>query len=347
MTAALPAPVGIVLVNWNRWQDTIECLESVFRSSHPVRVVVVDNASADGSMEKIAEWARGERMAEPAAAAMAPLMTPPVAKPLSLTVLDAEAAHAPSARAGPGLTLAASGGNLGFAGGNNVGLRLLQAVPEIDCFWLLNNDTVIAPDTVAALAGHMAGRPEIGLCGTVVRFYHQPNRVQVLNGSRFSPLTGQSAGIGFGRDAAEPFDAESIARQTDFVLGASLAVSRRFLDRIGLMEDRYFLYYEEIDWAVRNRRHRQPLGVGFAAGATVWHKEGGSIGSSSIKGARSNLADYWLSRSRLAFTRTHYPWLLPAHWALTMALVGRRLLRGQPSKAKGLLRALFARPYSP
>jgi len=341
------APIGIVLVNWNRWSDTIECLESVLRSDHPVRVVVVDNASADGSMERITEWAAGARLAEPTSPAMAPLSTPPLPKPLPLTILDAQAAHAPGAAAGPGLTLAASGGNLGFAGGNNVGLRLLMAVPEVQSFWLLNNDTVVAPEAVAALAGYMESHPDVGMCGTVMRFYHQPDRVQALNGSRFSPITGQSQGLGYNQPADAAFDAQDIAEKTDFVLGASLAVSRRFLEGVGLMEDRYFLYYEEVDWAVRNRRQRQPLGVGFAASAIVWHKEGGSIGSSGVKGARSQLADYWLNRSRLMFTARHYPWLLPVHWGLTLALVVRRLLRGQPAKARTLLQALFARPYSP
>jgi GT2 family glycosyltransferase len=343
----MSAPLGIVLVNWNRWADTIECLESVFRADRPVHVVVVDNASADGSMEKIAAWARGTLAAQAMSPAMAALSTPPVAKPVPVQVLDAEAAHAPGARAAPGLTLAASGGNLGFAGGNNVGLRLLLAVPEIESFWLLNNDTVVAPGTIAALGDYMQANPRIGLCGTVVRFYHHPAQVQALNGSRFSPLTGQSTGLGLGTSADAPFDPAAIARQTDFVLGASLAVSRGFLTEIGLMEDRYFLYYEEIDWAVRNRRHPRPFALGFAADATVFHKEGGSIGSSSVKGNRSPLADYWLTRSRLAFTRRHYPWLLPVHWLLTLALIARRLLRGQSAKAKTLLRALFASPYSP
>ena len=338
-------PLGVVLVNWNRWQDTIECLESLLRSPHPLHVVVVDNASADGSVDQIAAWARGERPAGVASPEMAKYSQPPLPKPLPVTILDAAAAHAPGATAGPGLTLVHSGGNLGFAGGNNVGLRLLMAHPDIQLFWLLNNDTVVDPQAVTALVDTMAATPGIGMCGTVVRFYHHPDRVQALNGSRFSPLTGQSAGLGAGASGDIP-PGTDIAAATDYVLGASLAVSRAFLEEVGLMEEGYFLYFEEIDWAVRNRRARHPLAIGFASGATVYHKEGGSIGSSGTRGARSNLADYWLNRSRLSFIRRHYPWLLPLHWLLTLALVARRLLRGQPQKAKVLLRALLARPFS-
>ena len=148
------------------------------------------------------------------------------------------------------LTLIDSGGNLGFAGGNNVGLRALQGDPAIEVFWLLNNDTVVAAEAPANLLAGIEARSDAGMCGTVVRFYHRPGTVQALGGCRFNAWTGTSAGIGAG-PADIPFDAADVARDTDFVLGASLAVTRPFLETVGPMEDRYFLYFEEIDWATR------------------------------------------------------------------------------------------------
>ncbi len=342
-----PAPIGIVLVNWNRWTDTIECLESVLRSDVPVRVVVVDNLSSDHSLDRIEAWTRGEIPASASDAAMARFGQPPVPKPVDCERLAAAALETQGIAAKARLTLVDSGANRGFAGGNNVGLKLLLADPEITHFWLLNNDTVIAPDAARKLQQTLAG-PGIGMAGTMVRFYHRPDRVQAWAGSRFSVLTGQSRGIGYDEAADTRPDPVQTARQLDFVLGASLAVTRPFLERVGLMEERYFLYYEEIDWAVRNRRHPQGrFALGFAAEAVVWHKEGGSIGSSGVKAQRSSLSDYWLNRSRLTFTARHYPWLLPVHQVLTLSLVARRLLRGQPAKAKTLLRALFGRGFSP
>ncbi len=340
MSAPQPA-LGIILVNWNRWADTIECLESVFRSTIPVQVVVVDNASADGSLERVEAWAAGRLAAEAASPAMAPLSTPPLAKPIAcerLSAADMSRSPAPGIR----LTLIDSGGNLGFAGGNNVGLRYLQALPNIAAFWLLNNDTVVEPAAAAELLDRMNRDPSIGMCGTMVRYYHQPDTVQALGGSRFNVLTGQSVGIGWRQPASQPFDADAVAAETDFVLGASLAVSRSFLDTVGPMEESYFLYYEEIDWAVRSAGRFR---IGMAGDAVVFHKEGGSIGSSSTAGARSNTAEYWLARSRLAFIRRHHPLLLPWHWLLTLALVPRRLLRRQPRKAGLLLRALLGQQY--
>lgn len=336
-----PAPVGVVLVNWNRWRDTVEALESLLRSSVPVRIVVVDNASADGSLDQIEAWARGELAAEPASPVMARFSSPAQPKPVALRRLGPDHLAAAVSQPGDGITLVDSGGNLGFAGGNNIGLKLLLTDPAIDCFWLLNNDTVVEADTAEKLAVTMAATPAIGICGTVVRFYWSPDLVQALNGYRFNVWTGDGAAIHNRLPATTPFDAADVAAATDFVLGASLAVSRAFLRDVGLMEEGYFLYFEEIDWAVRNRRRGDArFATGFAAAATVYHKEGGSIGSSGVKGQRSVMADYWLNRSRLAFIRRHYPWLLPWHWLFTLALVGRRLLRRQPEKALVILKAL-------
>lgn len=333
--------LGIVLVNWNRWADTIECLESLLRSPTPVRIVVVDNASADGSAERIVEWAAGGLVAQPADPAMARFSQPPSAKPAALVRLDAATAAA-TPPADAAVTLIDSGGNRGFAGGNNAGLRHLMLDPGIDYVWLLNNDTVVDTRAPAALLQRLDATHRVGMCGTMVRYYHRPDRIQALGGSRFSMWTGQSRGLGFNQPSTTPFDAAQVARQTDFVLGASLAVSRAFLETVGLMEEGYFLYFEEIDWAVRGRGR---FVTAFAHAAVVYHKEGGSIGSSGTAGGRSAMSEYYLLRSRHKFIARHRPWLLPVHGALSLALIARRLARGNRVQAAAMLRALTGRPY--
>lgn len=340
MTAAR---LGVVIVNYKRPDDTIECLETLLRSTAPLKVVVVDNASGDGSAEALRAWADGTRPPTAASPALANLSRPPLAKPLAMASVGlTEVGGTAPAR----LTLIESPDNLGFAGGNNLGLRHLLADPAIDYFWLLNNDTVVAADAAAALVQTMDATPRIGQCGTEVRFYWRPDTLQCRGGARFSMLTGQSRGLDAGKNIASPYDVIDIVDGMDFVLGASLAVSRAFLQTVGPMHPDYFLYYEEIDWAMRNRRRAGgALAIGYAFGATVWHKEGGSIGSSGAAGARSPLSDYWLTRSRLRFVRRFAPLLLPWHWLLTLGLALRRLTRRQPAKAGAVLRALFGRAY--
>ena len=335
---SLAAPLGIVLVNWNRWIDTVECIESILRSTIPVRIIVVDNGSTDESLDRIAAWADGTQAAEPVSPAMARFSQPPCPKPVPFERMGPDDFARPDAVARQVLTLVDAGDNLGFAGGNNIGLRLLMADRGLNWFWLLNNDTVIEPTAAEALVRRMATTHNIGMCGTIVRYYHQPDTVQALNGHRFNIWTGQSQGIGNRQPISKPFDPKKVIDQTDFVVGASLAASRKFLEAIGPMEDRYFLYFEEIDWAARNDGR---FAISFAHGATVFHKEGGSIGSSSKPGARSENSDYWLTRSRLAFIRRNRVWLLPWHWLVTLSLIARRVLRRQPRKAIAITRALF------
>lgn len=341
MIGAEGARLGVVLVNWNRWPDTIECLESLLASTIPLRIAVVDNASADGSSERIVEWAAGRRAVEPGAAAMARFSSPPAAKPVPLATFDAATAAATDP-GGAAVTLIDGGGNLGFAGGNNAGLRHLLRDRGLAHFWLLNNDTVVEPGTAETLLRRMEATHRVGMCGAQVRYYFRPEIVQTLNGHRYNRLTGASAGIGENQPVGTGFDPARVARETDFVFGASLGVSRPFLETVGPMSERYFLYFEEIDWATRARGR---FTTAFAHGAIVYHKEGGSIGSSGAKGQRSAKSDYWLLRARHRYVARFEPYLLPVHWLVSLGAIGRRLARGQPGKAWAMTRALLGLPY--
>ncbi|MBC7504937.1 MAG: glycosyltransferase family 2 protein [Sandarakinorhabdus sp.] len=334
--------LGVVIVNWNRCGFTIECLESLMRSDVPLQVVVVDNGSTDGSIAGLVDWSTGCTPSSPPDHPLGSLITPPLGTPVALTITPATVLPTPGY-----ISVIDAGGNLGFAGGNNIGLAHLARDPDLTHFWLLNNDTVVAPDAAGALLRCFEADPAIGMCGTVVRFYSRPDVVQALNGYRFSKISGAATPIGgslhLPPGAQLPQTPTEIAAQTDFVLGASLAVSRAFVDQIGPMSEDYFLYFEEIDWATRNAGRFK---TGFAADASVWHKAGGSIGSGEGHGTRGPGSDYYMTRARLLFTRNHYPWLLPLHYLQGLVIAARRRLRGQPSNARSILRALLGAPLS-
>jgi GT2 family glycosyltransferase len=335
-----PVPhLGVVLVNYRGAADTIECLESLLRSDIPLKVVVVDNGSGDASLDRIAAWAGGAEPFAPPEGALAGLTSPPLAKPLAFLTLDAHdaVANAPGEAA---LTLIRSNDNLGFAGGNNIGIRHLLKDPAIEAVWLLNNDTVVEPAAARAVLGTLRCDPGNGMVGTVLRFYHAPQTLQALGGMRFNLATGNSRGILGGKPAGTPYCSRKVARSTDAVIGASLAVSRRFVQTVGLMSEAYFLYFEEMDWA---RRTGDRFQIGFARGAVVFHKHGGSIGSSAKAGGRSPGAEYWLLRARLLFYRRHHPPLLPLVWLLGWSQAARRVLRRQPDHVKAMVKALTFR----
>lgn len=338
LPARARARLAIVLVNWNRFADTIECLESLLRCDAGFHVIVVDNGSTDGSIDRLRAWAAGDEVYEPPVGPLGRLSRPSLEKPLPLRVLGRDEAATTAPSSDYAVTIIDAADNLGFSGGNNVGLRHAALDPAVSYFWCLNNDTVVDPGAPQALITRMDATHKVGMCGTQVRYYHRPGYWQVLNGQRFSLLTGQSRGIGAGQPVTRPYDARKVARETDFVLGASLAVSRAFLDTIGYMEESYFLYFEEMDWSVRNRGR---FAIAFANGAIIYHKEGGSIGSSGTKGQRSETSEYYLMRSRLKFYRRNFPLLLPLQYPQAMGLITRRIVRGQPKKAWAMTRAML------
>ena len=145
--------VAIIILNWNGWEDTIECLESVFRISYPNhKVIVVDNGSTDSSMEKIKNWADGklEVLTPGPAHHLYHLSHPPVKKPIPYVYYTRE-----EAEKGGNFTieekitlpypliLIQTDENLGFAGGNNVGIKYTLCNKNIDYLLLLNNDIVV------------------------------------------------------------------------------------------------------------------------------------------------------------------------------------------------------------
>ncbi len=318
----------VILVNWNGWKDTVECLESVFRlRCADFRIVVCDNGSTDGSLEKIEEWARGNFLAEVSDQRLWRLSSPPFTKPIPFRKLTREQAASGATGSDPRLILIQNGANLGFAAGNNVGLR--YALGDVECkfFWLLNNDTVVDPEALSAMILHVQEHPEIGLCGSLNLSYYKPDEVQAQGGRQYSVWTGRA------RMAAackvEALDPHSV--RMDYVNGASMLATRAFLEGIGLLEESYFLYFEEMDWALRAKGVFQ---LGYVRDSIVYHKEGATTGSSTDQKKRSLLSEKYASRNRVLFTKRFFPWALPSVLVWTWLAAAHRLCWGDRERAK-------------
>ncbi|WP_295995289.1 glycosyltransferase family 2 protein [Rugamonas sp.] len=344
------AGVCVVLLNWNGWRDTVECLESVLRSDYPnFRVVVCDNASSDGSLERIKAWADGTLAAGAATPAFDRLRGTALARPLRYIELDRAAAERDRAETGAdadsetaALTLIATGANLGFAGGNNVGLRHALADPRNEYFWLLNNDTVIEADALRRLVEHLRADPGAGICGSTLRHYYAPQRVQALGGSSYRALRCRAMPVGADQPAAAAIDGAAVERQLAYVNGASMMLSRSFLRDVGLMAEDYFLYYEEFDWA---RRAAGRYRLAYAPLSVVYHKEGGSIGTAG-RGKISAVALYYLQRNRIKFMRRFYAARLPLLYLNMLLEMARALLRRDFFEIKWSLIAMLGLPPS-
>jgi len=336
------ARLAVILVNWRNAADTIECLETLLRSSIGVHAIVCDNASSDGSVEAIKQWANGADGVSLGNPALSHLVASELKRPIAFD-------HLPPGEALQGgprlpLTILETGGNLGYAGGNNAGLRFALLNEDISHFWLLNNDTVVEPLTAQAILACFEKRPSLGILGAQLRLYDEPAKLQMQGALSFDKWTGRALGIGAGLPVSDALPAADIESRADFICGASMAVSRAFLEQVGLMEERYFLYYEEVDWAVRAKGRFE---LGYCPEAIVYHKEGASAGSSSKKDQRSALSDYHHTRSRLIFSRLHYPLLMPLYFGYGIALAGRRLVNRQFAKAAAILRASLGLKFKP
>lgn len=333
--------VYVVILNWNGWKDTIECLESLFRIDYPqYRVVVCDNGSHDGSLEFIKAWAQGNRLAISSQEALRHLTAPPVPKPIQYVEYDRAEAEMGGSRIADEtpLVLIRTGENLGFAGGNNVGLRYALARGDMAYAWLLNNDTVVNPSALAEMVKRISSSPRIGMCGSVLRFFDRPEMVQVVGGVRFNFWLARGEQLGQGLRDRDPAVSELAKCEPDYIAGASLLVSRDFLQDVGLMEESYFLYFEEIDWAMRARPR---WALATAGDSVVYHKEGGSIGTSS-RNRRSALSQYYLNRNLLRFYAKRLPILCPIAFARTIREAISQLLKRDRELAKVTIKAVMA-----
>ena len=181
--------------------------------------------------------------------------------------------------------------NLGFAGGNNLALRYLRTRGYGSYFWLLNNDTVVEKGALNALICRMVADPAIGMCGSTLLYESARDTVQALGGAHYGRWLGTVKHIGHHERWPQRVDEGAVERQLSYLIGASTLASRAFLETVGLMQDDYFLYFEELDWAARAKGRFR---LGYAARSTVYHKEGSSIGGNDrAKASKSYTADLY------------------------------------------------------
>ena len=318
--------VYIILLNWNGWGHTIECLESVFRNDYPSwQVIVCDNGSEDNSLEHIKNWASGELdIVPPTEATLHPLVFPPVNKPISFVELSQKTVEVGGnleSNTNP-MILIRIEENLGFAGGNNVALRYALKQDDFGYAWLLNNDTIIQSETLSFMVEKINTRAEYGMCGSTVLYYHAPDTVQARGGNAFISWIGHTRHLGFLENREDHFNESKIESKMNCVLGASMLVSEEFLEKIGLMSEIYFLYFEELDWALRAKSRFE---LAYASKSIVYHKEGGTIGGGNRdRNNKSSVADYYEIRNRLIIIRKYFPWAIPtACLALTVTIFNR------------------------
>ena len=207
----------------------------------------------------------------------------------------------------PSVEVLKTSGNLGFAAGNNLGIQRALHLGA-DHVVLLNNDTVVEPGFLEPLRAVFAGYPDTGMATGPILYADPPNTIWSAGGSLggWTALTHHSL---LGQPRSMLFRE---VRETGFVNGCFVMVSRRCIERIGLMDERYFLYYEDTDWCVRARR--AGFKVYFAPGPAVLHKV--SAGTAGMR----PLLRYYCDRNSFFYARRNMPWYAVPVYGTVFAL---------------------------
>ncbi len=314
--------VSVIVLNWNGWLDTVECLESLLRSDYGnFNIIVCDNDSVDGSFQRLMEWADGSLTINTTTDdANGAWSYHPVPKPIRAVVYDLTTdTHAPFLNSDTKIIFIQTGSNLGYAGGNNAGIRYAQKYSDAKYLWILNNDTVVDPEAMRWMVEYASRDHRIGNIGATLLQYYNPDTVQALAGGTLFPMIGLDSQ--FGRGRSRPMTPE-LTKPLEHIVGASMFVRVEALRDVGLLEESYFLYREETAWCIKFRQRNWKLC--YCPKAIVWHKEGRSTGF------KSELHDYYSVRNMLFLVKEYYPKSLPTtlmYWACIAVLP--KLLRLQ------------------
>ncbi len=233
----------------------------------------------------------------------------------------------------PGLPQLKSLRNLGFSGGCNLGIRDALS-READYVLLLNNDTVVAPDFLSRLVTVAERDPRIGIVGPKIFYRGEPQKIWFAGG-QLRRVDGAIHHLGLNKtDASGEF---SIERETDFITGCALLAKSSLFERVGMLDENLFAYFEDIDLCARAARcgYRHM----FVPSSHIWHKV------SSTWGQKSPLTLYMATRNQLRWVATYsrYPF---KPFALTITLskkVARMVVETfrSPSGGKAVARGIL------
>jgi len=317
--------VCIILVNFNGWQDTLECVESLLSLTYPnFRIIIIDNGSTDSSVQEIINWA-AEKL---------PVLVNQNNNKIAVNQKQIVFKHIVDTEITSGIArcvvskeivLIASKVNLGFAGGNNIGTNYALAASDVAYVWYLNNDTVADTNALDALINYFEDNPflgtRLGIVGSKLRYYHNRKVIQAIGGF-YNKWFAYTKHVGTNELDVGQYDYGRPLPKIDYVVGASMLVSIEFIQQVGLMNPDYFLYFEEIDWITRG----QALGFTYAycANSLIYHKEGQSTGGNSNIQNKSYIADFYGVKNRIKFTRKFYPGYL---FTVYLSLIGGMINR--------------------
>lgn len=222
--------------------------------------------------------------------------------------------------------------NLGFAGGNNLGIKEASG----DYLFFINNDTYLKDFNISALIDKLNSSDEIGMVCPKIRFSWENNPIQFAGYTPLSRITLRNKAIGYNEQDKGQYNK---AHPTPYAHGAAMMAKRKAIEKVGVMPECYFLYYEELDWSMMFRR--AGFQIWYEPACTVFHKESRSTG------VNSPLKAYYITRNRLLFiSRNEKSNIRFASYIYIIAVVALRdiikyLFKGQFRQINATIKGIF------
>lgn len=314
--------VYIIILNWKNANDTLECIKSLFAMEYQhYKVVICDNCSPDNSYVTIKNGILGSDYKFYNDVSLVELT-----KETSLSYMASEKNNE--------IYIIQTGDNLGFSGGNNVGIKFSIRQKDCDYVWVLNNDTLVEKNALSMAIPFVERNQNIGICGSKIVYMNDPNIVQSIGGV-YNKFLMTTKNIGNGLNVNDLIDKATYA-EIDYVIGASMIFPSKVIRDVGLLCEDYFLYYEEID--ICNRIKNAGYEIAVCPEFVIKHR----VGASTEEG-RSDIADFCSVRNRLLIANKFHPHSLVLVWLSLIFVFLNRLKRKELNKAKNVFMILFGK----
>ena len=287
-----PSRVGIIILNWNGWKDTIECLESIYQINYlNYNIILIDNNSNDDSIEKIKEYCNG-KIEVNSNFFQYDTSNKPI-KIFEYTENEFKTAQKDEKEISNTLPtkkiiLIKNNENYGFAGGNNRGIKYAVDIFKSDYILLLNNDTVVDSNFLIELVEAAEEDEKIGFVGAKTYFYSKKGVIQAAGGGKINLKKVIAVETASNQIDNGEYDQNC---ELDYITGSCILCKKEVLDEIGMLNVNYFMYWEDVDWCFRGRK--SGFKSVYAFKSKIWHKV--SVSSTNY------LKTYYCTRNRIYF----------------------------------------------
>ena len=313
---------GIVILNYNNAKDTIICVESIKKintSKSDYFIIIVDNKSTTDEFELLFNSLACDKSK--------------VVENFDHGIENIESTF----QIGESLFLIRSSTNLGYAGGNNLGIKFCLFKVKTDYFWILNNDTTVDKESLNELISVSKDFEDNALVGSSLFDYNNHSIPQAYF-TKYNKFLGVTKSVMHDFNGVLP---KENLFTLSYLVGASFLFSMSVFRTLKYLPEIYFLYYEDIEFCTTAKKMGMQLVVSNRS--LVYHKTGGTT-NNGLK-VKSNLSDYYYIRNKLLFTRRNYPNYLIFIYISLVITFFKRLILNQRFSVLTFSKAILGKKY--